>query len=287
MKLWSLIVTTLMVACSQAQDKTVQVPQTSELSSNASVCSDIWYQQIANTVITTDAQQHGPDIGSDEWKSVIEFKLGVRGNSDVPKRDSNAWCQYIDQLIAGKQALQKQVNPSFDCKAVRTGSMESLICANNSLAKLDNQLTDTYQQALIKTDQQGNKRLKTEQRGWIKGRNECWKAVNKEQCIENAYITRAAQLQAQYRLVSQQGPFHYNCNNDPTNEVVITYFNTQPKTLIAERGDSSSLMFVIESATGTKYKGRNESFWLQSQQATLVWGYQAPALSCQKIAKSH
>ena len=42
---------------------------------------------------------HGPDIGSEEWKSVIEFKLGIRGNPDVPDRNSSQWCDYIDKLL--------------------------------------------------------------------------------------------------------------------------------------------------------------------------------------------
>ena len=46
---------------------------------------------------------HGPDIGSGEWKSVVEFKLGIRGNPDVPDRDSQEWCSYIDALIQQKR----------------------------------------------------------------------------------------------------------------------------------------------------------------------------------------
>jgi hypothetical protein len=29
---------------------------------------------------------------------VVEFKLGVRGNSNVPARSSAAWCEFIDEL---------------------------------------------------------------------------------------------------------------------------------------------------------------------------------------------
>jgi len=45
---------------------------------------------------------HGPDIGSEEWKSVIEFKLGVRGSPDVPDRNSREWCHFIDDLLWGQ-----------------------------------------------------------------------------------------------------------------------------------------------------------------------------------------
>jgi len=37
-------------------------------------------------------------IFSDEWKSVDEFKLGIRGKLDVPGCDNEAWCHHIDQI---------------------------------------------------------------------------------------------------------------------------------------------------------------------------------------------
>ena len=68
-------------------------------------CSIEWYQSIEKKVTTGDGHGHGPDIGSDEWKSVIEFKLGIRGNSTVPQRDSEAWCRYIDHLVQTESLL--------------------------------------------------------------------------------------------------------------------------------------------------------------------------------------
>jgi hypothetical protein len=70
------------------------------------LCSSEWYQYIEETVTTGDDHGHGPDAGSDEWRSVIEFKLGIRGTSTIPQRDSEAWCRYIDHLV--------QTESSFD-----------------------------------------------------------------------------------------------------------------------------------------------------------------------------
>ena len=47
-----------------------------------------------------------------------------------------------------------------------------------------------------------------------------------------------AELQARYRLVPANGPFRFMCEDNPTNEVVVTFFKTDPPTIIAERGDS-------------------------------------------------
>jgi len=62
-------------------------------------CTEPWYQTVEKTVSSGDGMGHGPDIGSEEWKSVIEFKLGVRGNPNVPDRNSRAWCRFIDDLL--------------------------------------------------------------------------------------------------------------------------------------------------------------------------------------------
>jgi hypothetical protein len=63
------------------------------------VCSDAWYRTVEARVGTGDGQGHGPDPGSDEWKSVVEFRLGVRGRPDVPPRDGDAWCRYVEGLL--------------------------------------------------------------------------------------------------------------------------------------------------------------------------------------------
>ena len=62
-------------------------------------CSDLWYPYINGIVVTGDGAGHGPDVGSDEWQSVVEFKLGVRGDADVPDRSSAAWCEFVDELV--------------------------------------------------------------------------------------------------------------------------------------------------------------------------------------------
>ena len=62
-------------------------------------CTAEWYQFVEHQLVSGDGQGHGPDIGSDEWKSVIEFKLGIRGQSGLPARDSEDWCQLIDAMV--------------------------------------------------------------------------------------------------------------------------------------------------------------------------------------------
>ncbi|MFG0456778.1 MliC family protein [Shewanella mangrovisoli] len=170
--------------------------------------------------------------------------------------------------------------PSFDCGKVQAGSIEELVCQDAGLTKLDLQLAEVYAQAADKAKNEQPPMLKAMQRGWVKGRNECWKSEDKRACIESSYQTRIAELQAQYRLVEMTGPIFYACDGNPANEVVVSYFKTEPATLIAERGDQTSLMFVQPSGSGAKYQGRNESLWEHHGEAKIVWGYEAPEMTC-------
>ena len=248
------------------------------------LCSNAWKHSIENKVLSGDGAGHGPDVGSDEWQSVIEFKLGVRGDASVPKRNTHAWCQYIDKLVNNSASFKRNLEsgPSFACEKAQ-GSIETLICGDKELSALDLQLASTYAKALNKAKNEHPPMLKAQQRGWIKGRNECWKSDNKRQCTLDAYQHRIATLQANYRLVSHSEPIKYVCNSEPRNEVIAMYFDTTPKTLIAERGDSVSLMFLQPSASGSKYQGRNETLWEHQGEAQITWGYDTAKMDCKKM----
>jgi uncharacterized protein len=66
--------------------------------------------------------------------------------------------------------------PSFDCAKVETGSIEEMICKDDQLSALDRKMTVVYGAATKKATNEHPPVLKAGQRGWIKGRNECWKS---------------------------------------------------------------------------------------------------------------
>ncbi|MGD2056091.1 MAG: MliC family protein [Gammaproteobacteria bacterium] len=172
--------------------------------------------------------------------------------------------------------------PSYACEKVEAGSIEAMICEDSGLSMLDRKLADTYQAASQKAVNEHPPVLKAEQRGWIKGRNDCWKSGDKRKCVQEEYRQRIAELQARYRLVPGTGPVTYICDGQPGNEVVATFFQTDPPTLIAERGDSLSLMYLQPSGSGTRYQGRNETFWEHQGVASITWGYGEPEMHCRK-----
>jgi uncharacterized protein len=256
------------------------------------LCSEEWNQFIEKKLSTGDGHGHGPDIGSDEWRSVVEFKLGIRGDANVPKRDGKAWCSYIDRIMVldshisyvGNNADQKinRARPSYRCDKVRESSIEAMICNEEILSALDQKLANVYTNALKHESNQNLSLIKAEQRGWIKGRNDCWKEDDERLCVKEAYIQRIAELQAKYRLVKSRGPISFICDDNQLNEVLVTFFQTEPQTLIAEYGDSISLMYMKPSASGSKYEGGDKSFWEHHGEAMIIWGYQAPQMKCMK-----
>ena len=92
--------------------------------------------------------------------------------------------------------------PSFDCSKVGIHSTEHIICTSNKLMNLDKELADTYKKAKNKAKNLNN--LKAMQRGWIKGRNECWKENDEMKCIENAYHSRIHELKKKYAIAEDK-----------------------------------------------------------------------------------
>lgn len=184
-------------------------------------------------------------------------------------------------LCSGEIAAQgnKNASPSYDCSAAR-GIIETLICQDPALSALDRKMADVYAAAEHKASNEFPMTLRPEQRGWVKGRNECWKSDDRTACVSESYRLRIAELQARYRLIEPLATVTYLCPGNA--EVVAVYFTTEPPTLIAERGDSVSLMYSQPSASGARYAGRNESLWEHQGEALIQWGYAAPEELCKK-----
>ncbi len=98
-------------------------------------------------------------------------------------------------LAAGCLAapLANAAHPSFDCNKT-THEVEKTICKDADLAALDRSLAELYATVLKHTPASEQGALKTEQRGWVKGRDDCWKASDKHGCIKSEYQSRINEL---------------------------------------------------------------------------------------------
>jgi uncharacterized protein len=162
---------------------------------------------------------------------------------------------------------------------VTAGSVEEMICKDEGLSALDRKLAEVYAAASKKPHEST---FEAEQRGWLKGRDECLKSDDKRQCVRQEYERRIVELQIGFALVPGTAPVKYKC--DDNTEVVATYFKTDPPALIARRGEEVSLMFLQPSGSGAKYQGRNEMLWEHGGEALVRWGHGAKDVSCKKAA---
>lgn len=195
------------------------------------------------------------------------------------------WIQIVAVMaIAAWSEVVVAQGPAFDC-AKAQGEVEQLICKDQGLAALDRKLDGVYKAASAKA-REALAALRTEQRGWVKGRNECWKAkgpndpyfltaswtaTSVRECVEGQYKLRTADLQAKYQLVTQKGPVFFACQNNPSNEIVATFFETDPPSARIERGDRTVTVYLVPSGSGAKYEGQNVEFWNKGNEAMVSW----------------
>ena len=187
-------------------------------------------------------------------------------------------------LAAPGRTRAQAKGPSFDC-AKAQGEVQQLVCEDEGLAALDRKLDEVYKAARAKAANEVPPVLVAEQRGWVKGRDECWKAksggptfltatwqaTNVRECVEGNYRIRISELQAKYRLVPPKGPVFFACENNPANELVATFFETDPPTARLERGDQTVTAWLVPAGSGSKYEGQNVEFWTKGKESTVTW----------------
>jgi uncharacterized protein YecT (DUF1311 family) len=79
---------------------------------------------------------------------------------------------------------------SFDCTSAK-GHAEKIICGDQALSMLDEQLAEQYRIAIQNADgQEAQARIRREQRAWLKRRDACQERA----CVEDAYRERADAL---------------------------------------------------------------------------------------------
>jgi uncharacterized protein len=183
----------------------------------------------------------------------------------------------VTTLLATAQLQAAAADNQINCQAKDLGTVDQLICSDQELLKQDQQLAEVYQQALLKAANEKPPLLKAEQRGWVKGKAECWKEEDKKACASTLYTQRIAELQARYELLPASKKLLLSCDNNPANEVSLRYYPTTPATLVADYGDQVSLMY---QQADQSYVGRNEKLSEQNGVFTVQWGYEAPLMSC-------
>lgn len=160
--------------------------------------------------------------------------------------------------------------PSFDCSKA-SGKVEQTICSDSSLAALDRKLDTLYKQALISYPEDEIKTLKAYQRGWIKGRNDCWKATDLETCVRSEYDTRITDLQIATGSQMVPAPTLFDCDGG---SVLTAYFypDTQvPAAVFNKHPDQITALATDSETADAAYTAANFLFTQTGDSAQLTW----------------
>ena len=185
-------------------------------------------------------------------------------------------------------ANAKGTQPSFDCSKAQS-SAEELICADDKLASLDRRLAQRFGAALETVQsldvgsEDAEKTLRATQRGWIKGRDECWKADNLRDCVMSAYLTRENELVTRWMLQSPASTVSYFCDGNRANEITAMFFDTELPSVRLEYGDSIDSGSLVRTASGSRYEATfGRSIWIKGSEAIVVWP-EGNEMSCAKV----
>ncbi len=193
------------------------------------------------------------------------------------------WVQHA--YLAEGEAL---TNPNFDCDSPNLHEAEALICGDNNLIYLDYEMNRTFELALTKAQNlnidsdDAVHHLKATQRGWIKGRNDCWKASYKKACIEREYHHRISYLQVYWQLINENTTLSYSCNGQKIHTFTAHFYNNTPLVAVQIEYDGQKEAFIREiSASGAKYTApQGKLFWEKLDDAIFIWDANQPENQC-------
>ncbi|MGF1835793.1 META domain-containing protein [Photobacterium sanguinicancri] len=189
----------------------------------------------------------------------------------------------VPLVLVANIAFASEAKPSFECTKA-SGEVENLICHDQTLVKLDLQMEGLYKKVLSTMPESALANFKASQRGWIKGRNDCWKSVDVYQCTKNSYALQTESLAQIGRLFVNDKPAYYRCSGGVHPAVAVRFyqFNDQSKAIL-QYGTDSELLDAAVSASGAKYTSDTASFWSHKQTASVQVG--RDSLSCNLVAE--
>ena len=173
------------------------------------------------------------------------------------------------------------VTPSFDC-AKAESEAERLVCSDYGLAGLDNRLAEVYAAELAKPG--AAKDLAARQRGWVKGRDECWKADDKKLCVEEEYRTRIAELQINSPEAMAASAVEFKCNDDSKPFTMAYYNELDDKPAVITLGNDQAIIFPQPAASGTQYGRKGITYREHQGKATV--DFYGIALECTPLPPS-
>ena len=201
------------------------------------------------------------------------------GRLAVDWSKGESWGSLIFAPTAGPIGQPVFASPSFDCARAESRA-EELVCEDPELAGLDRDLDAVWERALEGWPEEEVALQKATQRGWIKGRDECWKAEDLRACVAYAYRTRIVELQIQSGQLEASTPVAYRCAGEEGKPFFVAFYSeTEPRAAVVTFGDDQVILLGVRSGSGAKYAGPGVEFWEHHGEATVDFFGQE--LSCQ------
>ncbi len=171
--------------------------------------------------------------------------------------------------------------PSFDCARAK-GSVETLVCTDEELAKLDREVARLF--VLARNGLRGAPRLPEligTQRGWIRARDDCWRQSDARVCTVESYAMRIQELREGYPDARardsegiSRGPMILECR-DFDFFISATFIQTDLPIGFLRWGDVNRLVLALgPSGSGARYIGKDDQgrevvFWDKGHEAML------------------
>ena len=174
-------------------------------------------------------------------------------------------------------ATVADATPLFDCGKA-SSEAEKLVCSTPALAALDRRLAEVYAAAQAKAP---DNTVVAMQRGWVKGRDECWKSSDKPRCVEESYKTRIVELLINTGDVMVPTPVEYACDDNSKPFTMVFYNDLDPKAAVMTWGNDQAIVFPVPAASGARYGREGAEFW--EHQGEVKVDFFGNALSC-KVA---
>jgi uncharacterized protein len=174
--------------------------------------------------------------------------------------------------VAAPETAPALAPPSFDC-AKAASEAEKLVCTDAELAALDRQLATRYAEAKDADPAM--------QRGWVKGRDECWKADDVRLCVLESYRTRLVELAIHAPGLVVPKAVEYRCDDNSKPFTMTFYNDLDPAAAVMTWGNDQAIVFPQPAASGAKYGRGGIEYWEHQGEASV--DFFGNKLSCRPV----
>lgn len=158
-------------------------------------------------------------------------------------------------------------------------NIDLLVRQDAALSALDRHLGDAVADA-GRTPWPGRRQLAGDQQRWMSSRGHCLSDADPRGCLTNLYVTRIASLSSDAGLPPARPSFRVRCDGDPPLSFTITYYATNPGTLVAEHRGRKIVMVQQLMASGIRYAAQGASYAEHQGVSWIIWPAQPRPLRC-------